>query len=139
MRRVYCGFLACALGLPLLVALGGSIDTALMIAIVTGGVSLFAGVPLFLLFRTRRWLAFWQCLLGGALAGQILAVPFVGFAFRYVLTLDGLVNLLPLLGLLAIYGGMHGALFWLVAVAGNDDLVSPSPENKSPTDYARSL
>lgn len=137
MDRVALGFLVTALALPVLVLLGGNLFGALYVALFTGGIAFFFGLPLFLWFRRRRWLAFWQCILAGALAGLPAALPFAGIAVSYGGGLRALMDMLPLLRLLAVFGGVHGAVFWLVAIAGNAEFAGSPGAHDHAGDSAR--
>lgn len=127
--RVMAGFLASALALPVfLVAAGGSPGSAMGIATMTGLITLVAGMPVYLVASKRRWLSLGHCLLGGALAAQVVVLPFIGFAFENgVSAMAVLKDLLLPAYWFGVVGAIHGGLFWLVALCGNAEARAAGP------------
>jgi hypothetical protein len=118
MFRTIAGFLVVALAYPAYAWINGDLVSAFWVLWVTIPATLI-GIALFALFRARRWFAWWQFALGGALLGVLGAIPFLP---------RGAVFLLPAF---AAIGAAHGLLFWLVAIAGNSGLTSRS--TRTPT------
>jgi hypothetical protein len=117
MRRVVITFAVFALAWPLVaLVLRGAFGPAG--ALTLAGVTLLAtvalGIPAFLFLCRRRWLEVWHFACGGALIGVLCVVPFGAVGTALVAAL---------LPTFAILGVVHGALFWLLAVWRNADLV----------------
>jgi len=117
MKRVLAGFVA-VIGIAPACLLaygdGHAAEVAATTATITATAALLFGVPLFIVFRRYGWWQFWQYLIGGAVAGALYA-PMTA-------------STLPLgfvAGFLAIGGSVHAALFWAVAIWGNDKLTCP--------------
>ena len=78
-------------------------------------IALLLGLPLFMSFRRRGWLSWWQISLGGVLC----ALPLV-LLYRHVGTPPHLEAFDWINGLsLAGWGGFSGLSFWLLAVSGS--------------------
>ena len=121
--RVDWGFTISALGLPALVlGIGGfgAFTVATLIVPITGLATATAGVAAYVWSRKHRCYSLWPFLIAGTLAGLIFAL--LPFAFAPSGEL--------LLGLAKIFGGIgaiHGTVFWLVAIYGNDEIRVPIP------------
>ena len=79
MLRVFVALVVVASAYPVLILLQGEELAefgAVMVGIVTGGVSLLAGVPLAIWFVKQRWFRFWQSLLVGGLIGVVVGLAF---------------------------------------------------------------
>jgi hypothetical protein len=93
-------------------AMRGSFGTAGALTVAgtgVGGIALL-GVPAFLLFRRRGWLAWWQLGAGGAVLGLACALPFA---------VAGTALATALAPAFAALGMLHGILFWLLALWRN--------------------
>jgi hypothetical protein len=121
--RVVSAFLLAPAVAPLLIALtsfhpsmAGVWIVALGVAAFTYGTALLAGVPAYFLFRLKKWLKWWQFVLGGALLGLLPALV-LGFP----LSLQGI---LFLGSNHAVIGAVSGLAFWAVAFAGSRPALS---------------
>jgi len=109
MVRIIAAFVVVAVTLPLIAWFSGGDQSARNFAMVTGFTlpATAVGIPVFLWFRRRRWLRWWQSVAGGVGIGLLSALP---FAFRDP---GFLAFALPVF---ANIGAVHGLLFWLLAV-----------------------
>ena len=117
MRRVVITFAVFALAWPLAaLVLRGAFGPAgaLTVAGVTFVATVVLGIPAFLFLCRRRWLEVWHFAGGGALIGALCVVPFGAVGPALVAAL---------LPTFAILGVVHGAVFWLLAVWRNADLI----------------
>jgi len=80
-------------------------------------VALVFGVPLFLIFRRRAWLRWWQVGLGGVL----VAAMWVLALSLYGRSLSGAVDYLLLCGSV---GFASGVAFWIIAICRNSALTA---------------
>lgn len=106
-------------------ALGALALAALLIALPFGSLAIFAfpivlifgamfGLPLLLLFRQLRWLAWWQALLAGALCAAPLDVLYLSINQGHS-DFVGLLNSVYCLGM----GAFGGLVVWLAGVFRN--------------------
>ena len=116
--RVVFAFLLAPAVAPLVIAvaslhpsMAGAWIVALGVAAFTYGTALLAGVPVYFLFRSKKWLNWWQFTLGGTLLGLLPAL-IVGFPF----SLQGILILGPDH---VVIGAISGFAFWAVAFAGS--------------------
>lgn len=83
------------------------------------------GVPLYLLFRRKNWLRYWQVSVVGTVIGSVVPLILVGLVVAYNASQAGLVGALQVgfreMGSLVPFGAAVGALcasaFWLLALA----------------------
>jgi hypothetical protein len=128
MRRVLLGLLICALAYPALLLLSGgefSIGAALWVGMFTVGATVLVGLPLLGWFFRRRWVKWWQFLLGGAVCGAVAAFPFA---------VAGLVPLAAVGAAFVLVGAGHGLAFWFIAVFRNTRLPLGHPLFGGPRD-----
>lgn len=116
-RRVLIAFLIAPGAVPALLAIQSATRgfhddwrLAAVIALFTYGAALVLGLPMYLLFRSRGWLRWWHCVLGGASVAALVVL--VG-----TLRAGGVAGLYWLPAYLLI-GAVSGVLFWLVALSG---------------------
>jgi hypothetical protein len=107
MHRIYLGFAASSLTLPVLLLPLGGVGFALNVAAVSVLGNVLLGIPLFYFFREKGWLHWWQILIAAGIAGAACSLP---------LSVIGLGAIWPYL---AIAGCLSGMLFWFVAVHRN--------------------
>ena len=79
------------------------------------GALVVLGIPAFVAFRRRGWLAWWQFAIGGAALGLACAVP---------LALTGTAFAAALAPAFAALGMLHALAFWVLAVWRNKALVT---------------
>lgn len=126
MLRVILALAVVASAYPLVILLGGgqyAVGGAIMVAIVTVGVSLLFGVPLALWFVKRGWLKLWQSLLVGVAIGVVAGLAFntsVEFSAAFLIVLK-----------FVALGGMHTGMFWVLAFWKNQRLIGTSPHGAS--------
>ena len=116
MLRVLVALVVVASAYPALILLpGGGLAEfgAVMVGIVTGGVSLLAGVPLAIWFVKQRWFKLWQSLLVGGLIGVV-----VGLALNNSMGFAMFVFILKFVAL----GCLHTAAFWVLAFWKNHSI-----------------
>lgn len=116
MRRVLLGLLVCSLAYPaLMLSSGGEfrVGAALWVAMFTVGATILVGLPLLGWFFRRRWLSWWQFLLGGAACGAVAAIPFA---------VAGWVPFAAVGAAFVLIGAGHGLVFWFIAVFRNGRL-----------------
>jgi len=116
-RRVVLGFVAAALGVPALIGVTSLPDGlwfAAMISMFTVPLTLFAGVPLFVLLARRRRVTFWWCLLAGFVVG-VVGVLLLMLTSNVIAAR----NWAPIL---IIIGLLCSMVFWVVAVRRNPAL-----------------
>lgn len=120
MKRLILGFVVAAFAFPvLLLACGGdnAVDLAATTATLTVTTVLLFGLPAFAYFRRHGWWKLWRYLCGGGIAGAF-CVPFVGGGSTFEV---GFMALFCSLG-----GIVHAALFWAIAIWGNEKLTCPT-------------
>jgi len=83
---------------------------------------LLFGVPLVLLFVRKRWVAWWQSVLGGVLAASLFLVLWFGTSTWAHFLLNGL-RLTIYAWVLATVGGL---VFWLIALWRNPRFNGPN-------------
>jgi hypothetical protein len=78
------------------------------------------GIPLFIASRRRRWLMLWQIVLGGAIIGGVVPGLILGTLVYLSAGVSGnaLRAVLSFVVLGAVWGGLSGWVFWLIAVRG---------------------
>jgi hypothetical protein len=91
-------------------------------------IELLFGIPMFILFRQRGWLHWWQVTVGGTLCALPFVVFYVATASPGHLKHYALSNSALLIGC----GALIGLVFWGIAIAGNsaleaNALISPKP------------
>ncbi len=117
MRRVAIAFAAFVLAhVVFAFAMRETFGTAgaLTVGAVGIGALVIVGVPAFVLFRRRGWLAWWQFAAGGAVLGLACVVPLAAAGATFAAALAPA---------FAALGMLHAVLFWLVAVWRNKALV----------------
>jgi len=109
MARVGAALVLVALAYPLgilLLADQWAFGGAMIVGIFTVGATLFMGFPLAVWCIRRGWLAAWQAVLGGSVAGLICSCLFllgsVGEAMNFAVPF-------------ALAGAAHGLAFWVLA------------------------
>ncbi len=121
MPRVVVAFVCLALAhVVFAVVMRRDFGAAGALAVAAAGIGglIVLGVPAFLLFRRRGWLAWWQFGAGGGALGLIVAIPFgVG---------GGPTLAAALAPAFAALGMLHAVLFWLIAVWRNKALRAAS-------------
>jgi len=119
MTRVFLGFAAAALWLPLVSYFTGGVYGQfwfVMTASFTVPLTVVFAIPLFFLWRKR--ITFWRCLLAG------LAIGFVGtLAFLVTTHPAAALNWAP--GLIGT-GVLSSIVFWAVAIWNNDAVRGPT-------------
>jgi hypothetical protein len=99
----------------------GFVVVALGVAAFTYATAVFAGIPTYLLLRSRNWLRWWHFTLGGAALGLLTMLVMGLVSFSYQLLLDfplSLVFLEPLVLSGILIGAPSGFVFWVLAYAG---------------------
>jgi len=118
MWRVVLGFVICSTTYPWVVLSfpnPGAAAGASLVALFTISGALVVGVPLFVWFKKRGWLKCWQSLLGGAVAGVVVSLPFL---------VSGWLGYLYYAGIFSGIGAFHALVFWVIAVYRNRALLS---------------
>lgn len=109
MVRIVVAFVVVAVTLPLIAWFSGGEQSVRNLAMVAGFTlpATAVGIPVFLWFRRRGWLRWWQAVAGGVGIGLLSALPFAvrdpGFL---AFAVPAFANI----------GAVHGLLFWLLAV-----------------------
>ncbi|MBL0291897.1 MAG: hypothetical protein IPQ15_14970 [Betaproteobacteria bacterium] len=109
MVRIVVAFVVVAVTLPLIAWFSGGEQSVRNLAMVAGFTlpATAVGIPVFLWFRRRGWLRWWQSTAGGVGIGLLSALPFAlrdpGFL---AFAVPAFANI----------GAAHGLLFWLLAV-----------------------
>lgn len=120
MWRVVLGFVICSIAYPLVVLSfpnPGAAAGASLVAFFTVSGAVVVGVPLFMWFKKRGWLKWWHSLLGGAVAGVVVSLPFIA---------SGWLGFLYFAAIFSGIGALHALVFWLIAVYRNRALLSPA-------------
>jgi hypothetical protein len=109
MLRTGVAFVVVTVTLPLVAWVCGGDEPLRNLAIVASFTASASavGVPVYVWFRRRGWLSWWQAVLAGGVIGLACALP---FAFRdprfLVFAVPVFVNI----------GAIHGWLFWAIAL-----------------------
>ncbi len=114
--RVVLGFLiAPGLGAFFALAVLGSRGHLAAMAAYMYADALLVAVPAYAFFRMKGWLAWWQCVVLGVIAGlPLLALILHGLGFTPALALQHLFAWnIPLVGI--IVGAFTGLVFWFLA------------------------
>jgi hypothetical protein len=120
-RRVAVAFACLVLAhVAFAVAMRRDFGTAGALTVAAAGIGslIVLGVPAFLLFRRRGWLAWWQFGAGGGVLGLVAAMP---FAVGGGLTLGA-----ALAPAFTALGMLHALLFWVTGVWRNKALTGSS-------------
>lgn len=120
MRRVVVTFVAFVLAhVVFAFAMREAFGTAGALTVGAAGVGALValGIPAFVAFRRRGWLAWWQFAVGGAALGLACVVP---------LAVAGAVFAAALAPAFAALGMLHAVAFWILAVWRNKAL-APTP------------
>ena len=98
-------------------AMRGDFGTVGSLAVATVGIGalVIIGIPAFIAFRRRGWLAWWQFGAGGALMGLACAAPLAAAGATFAAALAPA---------FAALGMLHALLFWLAAVWHNRALAA---------------
>jgi hypothetical protein len=119
-RRVILAFVVIPLLYPLSGLVSGDqqgIAGAIWIASFTIPATVVIGIPLFVLFRRRAWFQWWHFLVGGLVIGLACALPFLFRGWEIAALFAPY---------FAVFGLLHGAAFWLLAIWRNTGLTSRS-------------
>lgn len=120
MARIIAGFILAPGLFPLLSLAFGSVWSGVEFALVISYLStVLFGVPLFFLFKWRRWYKWWQV----TAAGAACALPFSALLINF--SNPQIHHLTNSLQLIAV-GAIAGLLFWTIALARNSALIVPS-------------
>lgn len=119
MGRVILAFLLGPALFPVMSLAFGSVWSGVeLVLVISYASTLLFGLPLFFLFKWRRWLKWWQVTLGAATC----AMPFAALmADLSNPRLHHLTNSLLLVGTAAI----AGLFFWIIGLAGNCAMTHP--------------
>ena len=125
MARVILGFLLAPAVFPLAGLAFGAVWSGVELVLVISYVStLLVGVPMFFVFKWRRWFKWWQ--VTGAAAA--CALPFAALLMNFSsLEMRHLTNSLMLIA----HGAAAGLTFWAIGLAGNSALTAQSTRTRN--------
>lgn len=119
MSRIILGFIVAAFWLPLLLSFSEYGEFWFrMVLLFTAPIIIIFGVPLFILFYSKRNISFMLCAISGIALGLVGCVLFL--LLSNTLTAYNVAPLFTLSGLLS------GIIFWFVGVWKNDTLTRRS-------------
>jgi len=118
MLRLTAAFTLTVLLLPALGLLSGT-DFATYLIATTGPATFLFGVPIYFTFRSKGWFSWRHYFVAGLVGGLLCALTWVVLIGEP----SGLIGAAPLM---ASLGGMHGIIFWAIAIYRNEGLTPRS-------------
>jgi hypothetical protein len=113
MVRVFIGFLLCVFALPCVAFALGDTKSAVLVGVFTLVASLL-GLALLAMFKAIGWVRVWHIVPAATVLGVLVAWPAGG---AYWAGARGFIA--PF----AMFGAVHGLVFWFVAICGNRALM----------------